>query len=316
VTALRLFDVLLGGATLVVGYLVASDILHSTLAMAVPLVMTGVPMFTAISASISADALANLLAALLLLVLVRALRAPRLATRHAAALGALLALGVLSKLALVIFIPLALAVMVYRAAQPARAVAALLVTGALVGLPWMVHQVTSYGLLDPLGTTRHALVTDQPRFPGLSPEYIGSFLRISFHSFWAQFGWMAILAPDRLYFLWGGVCLVALAGLVLGLMRAKKRRCWRADWILLLATIVGAWLAYIGYNLTFQQPQGRYLFTALTPLAICLVVGWAAWAPRRMRGLASLSLSLALLALNAYTLVRVLGPGFLGVTLS
>jgi hypothetical protein len=33
-------------------------------------------------------------------------------------------------------------------------------------------------------------------------------------------------------------------------------------------------LAYIYYNITFLQHQGRYLFTALIPIAIFLALGW------------------------------------------
>jgi 4-amino-4-deoxy-L-arabinose transferase-like glycosyltransferase len=313
VDTLRLFDAALGALTLIVAYVAAREVLRPSLSVTVPVVMAGVPMFTAISASISADALANLLAAVLLLILLRTLRAPKLSTRHAAAVGALVAIGVLTKLALIIFLPLALAVVIYRSARPLRSGAALLIACALVGAPWLMHQVTSYGWTDPLATTRHALVTDQPRFPGLSPDYISSFLTISFHSFWAQFGWMAIVAPDRLYFIWGALCAVALIGLVIRGRKSVQPRRWNALWLLLLTTIVAAWLAYIGYNATFEQPQGRYLFTALTPLAICLVLGWAAWVPDRLRGAVSLALALALVVLNAYAQLRVLDPGFLGV---
>ena len=98
-------------------------------------------------------------------------------------------------------------------------------TAGLVVLPWMVHQVTTYGWADPLATSRHAsVVLDQARFPGLSPDYIGAFSATSFHSFWAQFGWMGVVAPDRLYWAWGLLTLIAVLGLVIDRRLFRSQR--------------------------------------------------------------------------------------------
>jgi hypothetical protein len=80
--------------------------------------------------------------------------------------------------------------------------------------------------------------------------------------------------------------------------------------LLVLLTLGGAAVGYVGYNLAYEQFQGRYLFTALVPLAILLVGGWAAWLPRGAQAWAVLLVGLGLVALNAYTLLRVLVPGF------
>jgi hypothetical protein len=161
-------------------------------------------------------------------------------------------------------------------------------------------------LADPLATSRHAaVVLDQPRFPGFSLEYVSSFATISFHSFWAQFGWMGVVAPDRLYWAYGLLTVVAVAGLL-----RERRRLVEPGYQLLLATLGAALLAYVGYNLTFEQPQGRYLFTALVPLGALLVVGWSAWLPKAAQGWVALAIPLLLVGLNAYALLRVLVPGF------
>jgi hypothetical protein len=132
------------------------------------------------------------------------------------------------------------------------------------------------------------------------------FLTTTFHSFWAQFGWMAVVAPDRLYWIWGVACLVATAGLV-----RERRRFSEPTWPLILASVAAACLAYIAYNLAFEQFQGRYLFTALVPMAVLLVVGWASWLPAgRARAWGVALVALALVGLNVYTLSRVLVPGF------
>jgi hypothetical protein len=69
-------------------------------------------------------------------------------------------------------------------------------------------------------------------------------------------------------------------------------------------------VAYVGFNLTFEQFQGRYLFTALVPVAILLVAGWAAWLPRPAQAWGVLLVASLLVALNTYALLRVLAPGF------
>ncbi len=42
------------------------------------------------------------------------------------------------------------------------------------------------------------------------------------------------------------------------------------------ASVLLTLLTYIYYNITFLQHQGRYLFTALIPIAIFLALGWHA----------------------------------------
>jgi hypothetical protein len=265
----------------------------------VPVTLVGVPMFSAVSASVSADPLANALAALIVLVLVRGRLEPVRA-------GVLLGLGVLTKIALAIFGPLALWVVLRPSTRRGRDTLLMIASGAVVVLPWLIHQVTTYGWTDPLATARHAaVVLDQPRFEGLTPHYVAAFATVTFHSFWAQFGWMAIPAPERLYWLWAGVTLLAAAGLA-------WRRAWlrHPGWQMLLTIVGCALIAYIVYNLAFKQFQGRYLFTALVPICCLLVAGWAAWLPARLKVTGALAMAVFLVGLNAYALVRVLTPGF------
>jgi hypothetical protein len=205
-----------------------------------------------------------------------------------------------------IFVPLALIVIAIRSKRVLSESVATLAVAALVIAPWLAHQVTTYGWTDPLALARHsAVVADQPRFPGLTPAYASDFAATSFHSFWAQFGWMAIVAPLRLYWIWGLLTAVAAIGLVL-----ERRRLAMPVWQLLLATVIAAFIAYVGYNLTFEQFQGRYLFTTIVPIGVLLIVGWTAWFPLRWRAPVGIGVSMALVVLNGYALFRVLVPGF------
>ena len=139
----------------------------------------------------------------------------------------------------------------------------------------------------------------------MSADYLGAFVTTTFHSFWAQFGWMAVVAPDRLYLIWGLLMLAAAAGLVL-----SRGRLGEPTWRIVVLTVAAAAIGYVGYNLAYVQFQGRYLFTALVPLVILLVAGWAACLPRRAQTWGVLLVGIVLVALNAFALWRVLVPGF------
>jgi 4-amino-4-deoxy-L-arabinose transferase-like glycosyltransferase len=300
---LRTLDAIFGAITLVLAYFIARHVFEPGLAAAVPLVMVGIPMFVAVSAALSADPLANLLAAAVLLALLESRGG---GWGWSLLVGALLGLGLLTKLELGIFVPISLGVIATRSTRKVRDAAVVLITAGIFLFPWLVHQVTTYGWTDPLALGRHAqVVADQPRFPGLSLDWLTTFLTVSFHSFWAQFGWMGIVAPVRLYALWGVIGFAALVGLVLG-----RRRLREPNWRLMLATTLIAFAAYVGYNLAFEQFQARYVFTALTPIAALLVLGWSTLLPRRTLPWSVLLVTVALVAFNAYALTRVLVPGF------
>jgi hypothetical protein len=71
---------------------------------------------------------------------------------------------------------------------------------------------------------------------------------------------------------------------------------------------------HVGYNLTFVQHQGRYLFPALIPIALGFAVGLGLWfKPLRKRWphivyLIPAGLAAALIALDLYALFRVIVP--------
>lgn len=332
VQALRRFDIVLGGLTVLVSYFAARIWLERpwsspawsapVAAVAVAAAMVGVPMFTAMSAAISNDALANFLAAVLTLVLLVALgSAPTV--RRALGLGLLLGAALLTKLTLAVFAPVAMLVLAYSAWRCRRPWGLLLSswvglvvgTSALLG-PWIVRNGLTYGWNDPFASRRHdAVVVGQPRFPGFSAEYAWSWLTTTFHSFWAQFGWMGIPVDARLYMAWGAVTALGVLGLVVVGSRSLRKSAgglWVTDPRpgLLVAVVLAVFVALIGYNLMFVQAQGRYLFPGLTAICILLVAGWQALVPGRAGGAVALAIAVALIGLNGYTLVRQVAPAF------
>jgi hypothetical protein len=179
----------------------------------------------------------------------------------------------------------------------------------LIALPWYLRNATLYGSLDILGLHRHdAIVTGQPRTvdylarTGLS-TYLADLTTTTFRSFWGQFGWMAVPMDSRTYFFLTLLTATALTGLLsfilrqpltwqecgmnsasaasqecgmnsaLNLLACRLQSAQRAALALLALTILLVLLAYTGYNLTFVQFQGRYLFPSLIPLGLFFTLG-------------------------------------------
>ena len=79
---------------------------------------------------------------------------------------------------------------------------------------------------------------------------------------------------------------------MLGIAAAGRRAAgaWRAlpaqgqaSWLLTAGWLLLTGASYLGYNLSFKQHQGRYLFPALTAVALLLSLGWAQVTRRALR---------------------------------
>lgn len=329
---LREWDVVLGGITLVLAYAAALELFvraplpslagwspgaRSALAVAVPAVMAGIPMFTATAASVDNDVLANLMGAALILVLLRAARALP-SWRGQLGLGVLLGLSLLTKLTLgafVVLVPLAFAAATRRARMPwrtaLRPTVAVFAIALLVMVPWLIREGLTYGWTDLLAQARHdQVVVGQPRAQ-LSPAYLWHWTSVSFQSFWAQFGWMTIVAPAKLHAIWLAFTAIGAAGLALLARRwiADPQRDARP--VLLVAAFLAALAPDLYHNLSFDQAQGRFVFVALVPICALLVLGWARLTPARARPWLVPALAAGLVLLNVYTLVRVVIPAWI-----
>lgn len=341
---LRLFDVALGALTILVAFALARELFvrapvaavaslarrdRFVLALATPLLLVGLPMFAAVSGAIDNDALADLLGALLSLALVRLL-VRRPTWRAALFAGVLLAAALLTKATLVPFaalVPAALVAAGLRAGLSSRrtfglAAVSLLCTFALL-LPWLIRQGLTYGWNDVLATARHdQVVVNQPPGQGLSATYWEHWGMTSLHSFWGQFGWMTIVAPDRLYTFWGILSGLAALGAVVLAVRygrswagALRRLDGRAPYpdlrpLFLAGAVLGCLAVDVYHNIGYDQAQGRFVYAALAPLAVFAVLGWGVFLPRVVRGPAVFLLTVMLVALNVYTLLRVVMPAW------
>ncbi|MBN1641499.1 MAG: DUF2142 domain-containing protein [Anaerolineae bacterium] len=323
---LRLCSVLLVAGTVLVAYQVAKTAYpgRSAPALGAAAFVAFIPQHLALGAGVQNDALAELIVALILLQIVRWLRTDTAPPRGWAWLtGVLVGLGLLTKLSTYISIPLLLAAAALKYWQTGggerdrfairaalRSLAPVLLLSLLIGLPWFVRNAIVYGGLDWTGLAHHETVVQGQLRTGEWIELYGwralpgAFVRTTFRSFWAKFGWMAVPVDWRIYTALRGLTAVAAVGFVFRALEARESGT-KPDRVLLLLLCSGLLTlgTYLWYNLSFYQAQGRYLFPALIPLGLAWTLGLEeALRPRSARWIAVLLAAVA--ALDLVQLLR------------
>ncbi|MCC7372635.1 MAG: glycosyltransferase family 39 protein [Chloroflexi bacterium] len=315
ILALRLFSILIAAVTVVAAFVVAREAAPTRPALAVLTAATVafIPMNTAISAAVNNDALASALAAVALAALMIG-RRRGFSDRWAVGIGVLIGALVLTKLTVYVYVPLILGTLLLagRTSSPGDAAgtarpaaiswlrtlrwpAIAVAVSLLVAGWWVVRNMLVYGPLDPLAMARHdQIVVGQPRWTSYDLESLDFFFRILFRSFWGMFGWMGVVLDDGFYILYLVLTVLGIAGVEIGWLARTALGVRHKGLLIGAALLVFGEVAY--YNLTFIQPQGRYLFPALVPLALFLSSGWTALADRAVSPLPVRLLTTAVLA--------------------
>ncbi len=288
--AVRALSVLFGAALLPVAFLISREMWPAKpwLWLGIGAFAGFIPMHLFIAGAAENDTLADLVLSLVLLAYLR--RWP--------VMGLLFGLALLTKLT--IYLPAAALFLLALRRERVRGVAIAIVVAAW----WFTRNALVYGWTDPAIQIRQAQVAgSQTQTGDFGLSQLGTFVATSFHSFWGQFGWMGIPLPERDYYVLIALTLAVCVGWAI-------RRKAPNNWLPLAIVFVGVLLEDLAYNLKFLQPQGRYLFPALVPIAVFYVLGFAALFPARLRPQAVAALSFALILFSAYTLQRVLVPAF------
>jgi 4-amino-4-deoxy-L-arabinose transferase-like glycosyltransferase len=79
--------------------------------------------------------------------------------------------------------------------------------------------------------------------------------------------------------------------------------------VLILATFLVV-AAFLRFNTEFFQAQGRYLFPAMGPLALCFAGGWLVWLPARGQVVGAAVVLVGMLSLALYALFGTLMPAY------
>jgi 4-amino-4-deoxy-L-arabinose transferase-like glycosyltransferase len=327
--ALRLFSVLLGAGVIILAYAIVLRLApqEEWLALTTAVFVAFLPQHLAMISSANNDALAELLVAAIVYCLVLIGQSTAFRVRDYLLLGVLLGLGYLTKGSVY---PISLVVSLLLLWHFWKEWESLIKAGLLVFIPafllgalWWIRNMIVYGGLDVLGKEAHdRVVVGQPRTVEWVAQYglletVERFLETTVNSFWGQFGWMTVpmTHPTWLYPLLWLFTGLALAGLLVTAFQQRRSLAKYTLPVLILAPLFLLTLGvHVGYNLTFVQHQGRYLYPALIPIALGIAVGLGLWfTPLRRRWPTSvyaipLGLGLALIGLDLFALFRVIVP--------
>ncbi len=334
---LRLFSLLLGSGVLILTYLIGRTALpenHLASCSAVAFVAL-LPQHTAMMASVNNDVLAEVLMALALLLALRERLHLSTGRPERALLGITVGLCFLTKLTVAICYPVAAFALCrrfyeerrldchYPGASPSLIKAwrgdffLILVLPLLLALPWWIRNLSLYGWPDFLGLIQHAsVVAGQPQTGDWIATHgfllwLWRLLRFTFQSFWGQFGWMALPMQNSVYLLlllFCGLLSVAWLSNNTDARGSRDHDKARKAGTLLLFSASLTLLAYLWYNCSFVQHQGRYLYSALIPISLAAALGWERLTGRfthRFPALPFFCLYGLLVGLNLYALFAV-----------
>ena len=138
------------------------------------------------------------------------------------------------------------------------------------------------------------------------------YLVLTFAGFWANFGWLTVPLDPQWYLLPALLC----GGAVVGLWRGWRQRRARGEPIRAGLVVAILAVALIGMQ-TFApmigsawQPQGRYLFPAILPVAALLTAGWRELAPARARPILGAFLVLSFIAFGQLCIWNYVIPAY------
>lgn len=334
-SALRLASLLLGLGGVISAWVTARMIVPGRMGVAISAAgfVAFLPQNVSIMASVNNDALAALVGGLILIWCVWRLQGGSGRWRWSA--GILIGLALLTKLTIypltaLIFLSELLA---SRRTSDLKAgigrAVIFLIVGLILITPFWVRNLNTYGFPDFLAQSAHdRVVVGQVQTSQYLEQFglggwLGDMTRITFQSFWGQFGWMGVPMNQTIYQGLLGITILILGGSLIALIRGYSELAgWQHDLLIVCGTAILLTLgAFLYYNLKFAQFQGRYLYPALIPFGLIFAAGIEFYAglavrflPTASRRLAywgagfGVTLGLALFAL--YALFRIILPAF------
>lgn len=277
-----------------------------------PTVATGfaalVPSHIAITSTFSNDAPTEALFSWVLLILVSSYRGG-FTSQRALALGLAIGLALLVKATALLLIPIVLfsLILLYKNGQGTRQLlshallcfgVALLISGA-----WFVRNGVLYGELLPLQSFKRAFAgtaqaSDFVKAMGWE-GYFSLTGQWTFQSFWAVYGnsksaekGIQLFLPSPLYGIFAVFFIAALAGITR--LHFKRNQVFSRVQLMGFWTLLATLLTVLGsfgyFILTYFQAQGRYLYPAMLPIAICSAMGWLALFPEKSKRVAGFGL--------------------------
>jgi hypothetical protein len=291
----RLFSLTLTALTVWVTYQAMRSLFPDSpaLAAAVPLFIALLPMHAFLGSSVNNDTLAELTATAVIWMLIEISRRG-FTWQRGAWLVVALAAAMLTKRTVFFLVPLAaITLLIVLAPRTRRWLA---VAGVLAVFTWLAIAFQYAGnyagsLVRAAGSVSHLGLSDLALWGALL-----------FTTFWGNFGWATVQLDAAWYSLLLIVTAISGAGWVK--LAWHWRRCLPAlaSWqrwagAMCALAVLSVWAQMVALILAGGiHQQARYLFPAIVPIALFLVLGWGTWVPGRWQGRA-LGLGAALLVI-------------------
>ncbi|MEP7286247.1 MAG: DUF2142 domain-containing protein [Chloroflexota bacterium] len=291
---LRLLSVLLGAGVVILAWAVVQTVFpaQAWLALATAAFVAFLPQHVAMMAGVENDSLTELIVGIILLACAVYVGNSQRKV-HPLLLGLLLGVAFWTKLTVMLpMLPVVGIAILLRARRDqwsllrlGREIAWVGVPAILIGLPFWIRNLNTYGGLDFLAQAAHDRIvvgqirTDEYIAAHSLSGWISDALVTTFHSFWGQFGWMSTPLPTTFYTALLVFSLFVIVGAVLA-FRRWRQSLTPPQWDMLIlfgVTILAAIVMIVGYNLKFVQFQGRYIYPALIPIAFFVSVGLTGW---------------------------------------
>jgi hypothetical protein len=344
--AVRCVSVLCGLLTIIVAYLIVRSLFPGNpwLCLSTSAFIAVLPQFDNFSAAVSNDPPTVLIVCTALLVLIRLslMSGDELKSRgvrYFVILGVLAGLGMLTKISVTVFF-LSVVVCLVRLArmhllrprQILICASACLLPAVLIPLPWLIRNQILYRnfmatqvieSFKRTNVTAAAMVywkfkTPEAYLLGVSHWTFASWWGVfdAEHLFWGN----SYLQPQQevlspLPHIYGWLFAVVVISFF-GLLRLERRGMLTTERLAIpfsvMAVLFLANLAsFLMFNLTFFQPQARYLYPSIVPVTLLFWLGWQGWTRNEAVLWSITSTTIAgLIALNIYTLFFQMIPRF------
>ena len=283
------------------------------------------PQFNFLHASISNDPLVIFFCTAALWQLLR-LWYDGVSNRRLLLLGVTIGLGMLSKMAGLLFLFYAAGFLTALCWQRERGVRPLLRTiaqrlvlvvgPALLIAGWLlVRNQYLYGDITATSVFVRAAGGDRGYSLG---EVLGETSGL-WQSLFAVFGWLNVALPAWFYYLWNGLVLFVILGVIVGVVRAVRGndrpapvsmnsilRTLLSPPCLLVIWVLVVYAGLVQFLLKTPGAQGRLMFPALVPLSLGMVYGLSSWRNRWVM----LAAPILLLAVSLFSMLSVIPDAY------
>ncbi len=327
---IRFLTLSFGAGTAIVTYLLSRDLFPGRPALALgAMALTALnPMLLFVSASVNNDAMAAFVGSLGLLLVVRI---PKLRSRKRpneqwswslVLLGAVVGLGVLTKLSLLALLPMALLVIAvctwreYAHLSRSRYLQLVIrdwswviVPALMVSAWWFLRNWRLYG--DPTGLNVFVAVQGRRASPPTLADWLGEFGTFRW-TYWGLFGGVNVMAPRAVYWFFDLLSSAGLVGFVMWMARRSKSLIGPREFRVLIPLLWAGVLFVSVLRWTWISPafQGRLVFPAMAGVSVLMMLGLRQWIPEQHRSRLSWGLALSLLVVAGLLPFVVIRPAY------